>query len=221
MSNRLRYFNSSPEVIRLVVLMYVKYPLSLRNVDDILAEREIDISQETVRFWWNRFGPMFAGQIRKTRLARMRGYEGEVLESMVTAKRDKAAALKFLKRIMKKYGHSQTVVTDGLCSYPAASKEIEMADRHVVGLPALEQRRSSSWILMRSTRVSIPKSVNAMTPSSSAPKTQRSSRPLAQAQDGGALVCTRFSPNPIKSGTRRVSRDWLGTRFGIGQNLAR
>ena len=50
------YFNSSPEVIRLVVMMYVKYPLSLRNVEDLLAERGIDICHETVRFWWNRFG---------------------------------------------------------------------------------------------------------------------------------------------------------------------
>ena len=60
MSNPFRYFNSSPEIIRLAVLMYVKYPLSLRNVEDLLAERGIDISHETVRFWWNRFGPMFA-----------------------------------------------------------------------------------------------------------------------------------------------------------------
>ena len=160
MKDPFRYFNSSPEVIRLVVMMYVKYPPSLRNVEDLLAERGIDISHETVRFWWNRFGPMFAGQIRKTRMAHMRGYpqwrwhldevfvkingrlcylwravdhEGEVLESVVTAKRDKAAALKFIKRIMKKYGRSQTVVTDGLCSYPAALKEIGIADRHEVG----------------------------------------------------------------------------------------
>ena len=54
MSNPFRYFNSSPEVIRLVVMMYVRYPLSLRNVKDLLAERGIDISHETVRFWWNR-----------------------------------------------------------------------------------------------------------------------------------------------------------------------
>jgi putative transposase len=47
-----RYFNSSPEVIRLAVLLYVKYPLSLRNVEDLLAERGIEISQETVRYWW-------------------------------------------------------------------------------------------------------------------------------------------------------------------------
>ena len=56
MSSPFRYFNSSPEVIRLVVMMYVRYPLSLRNVEDLLAERGIDISHETVRFWWNRFG---------------------------------------------------------------------------------------------------------------------------------------------------------------------
>ena len=68
------YFTSSPEVIRLVVMMYVRYPLSLRNVEDLLAERGIDISHETVRFWWNRFGPMFAGEIRKRRVAHMRGF---------------------------------------------------------------------------------------------------------------------------------------------------
>ena len=54
-SNPFRYFKSSPETIPLAVLMYVKYPLSLRNVEDFFAERGIDISHETVRFWWNRF----------------------------------------------------------------------------------------------------------------------------------------------------------------------
>jgi putative transposase len=72
MSNPFRYFNSSPEVIRLVVMMYVRYPLSLRNVEDLLADRGIDICYETVRFWWNRFGPMFAAEIRKKRVARAR-----------------------------------------------------------------------------------------------------------------------------------------------------
>src|SRR5271166_4563531 len=56
-----RWFDSSPEVIRLVVMMYVRYPLSLRNVEDLLFERGIDICHETVRLWWSRFGPMFAG----------------------------------------------------------------------------------------------------------------------------------------------------------------
>ena len=60
-------------------------------------------------------------------------HEGEVLEAVVTAKRDKAAALKFLKRIMKRYGRPRKIVTDGLCSYCAATKEIGNADRHEVG----------------------------------------------------------------------------------------
>ena len=53
-----RYFNSSPDVIRLVVLMYVRFPLSLQNVEDLLFERGIDICHEPVRIWWNRFGPI-------------------------------------------------------------------------------------------------------------------------------------------------------------------
>ena len=85
MSNPFRYFNSSPEVIRLVVMMYVRYPLSLRNVEDLLAERGIDISHETVRFWWNRFGPMFAAEIRKRRVAHMRGPSGAKDEFLLAA----------------------------------------------------------------------------------------------------------------------------------------
>ena len=60
-----RWFDSSPEVIRLVVMMYVRYPLSLRNFEDLLFERGIDICHENVRLWWNRFGPMFASRIRR------------------------------------------------------------------------------------------------------------------------------------------------------------
>ena len=65
--NPFRYFNSSLEVIRLVVMMYVRFPLSLRNVEDILAQHGYDISYETVRMWWNRFGPMFASDIKLQR----------------------------------------------------------------------------------------------------------------------------------------------------------
>ena len=61
------YFKTSPEIIRLAVMIYVRFPLSLRNVEDLLHERGIDISHETVRFWWNRFGPMFAAEIRRKR----------------------------------------------------------------------------------------------------------------------------------------------------------
>ena len=68
MRNPFRYFNSSPEIIRLTVMMYARYPLSLRQVEDLLSERGIDICHETVRFWWNRFGPLFAAKIRKRRV---------------------------------------------------------------------------------------------------------------------------------------------------------
>jgi putative transposase len=66
-----RYFKTSPEIIRLAVMMYARFPLSPRNVEDLLHELGIDISHETVRFWWNRFGPMFAAEIRRRRVDRM------------------------------------------------------------------------------------------------------------------------------------------------------
>ena len=69
-----RYFKTSPEIIRLAVMMYVRYPLSLRNVEDLLHEPGIDITHETVRFWWNRFGTIFASEIRRSRVQAMRSF---------------------------------------------------------------------------------------------------------------------------------------------------
>ncbi len=150
MRNPFRYFNSSPEVIRLAVMMYIRYPLSLRQGEDVLFERGIDICHETVRFWWNRFGPMFAATIRKRRIhhrsfsqwlwhldevfVRINGetyylwravdHEGEVLEVFATKRRDRKAALKFLKRTMKRYGRPRSIVTDLLRSYRGAMEII-------------------------------------------------------------------------------------------------
>jgi putative transposase len=134
-----RYFRTSPEIIRLAVMMYVRFPLSLRNVEDLLHERGIDISHESVRFWWNRFGPLFAAEIRRNRVQNLRvhsnwqwhldevfvkingemhylwravDHEGEVLESFATKRRDRKAALKFLRKIMKRYGNPHVIVTD-------------------------------------------------------------------------------------------------------------
>ena len=156
MPNPFRYFNSSPEVIRAAVLLYVKYPLSLRNVEDLLAERGIDICHETVRQWWNRFGPMFAAEITKNRinvrrempewrwhldevfvkingelhyLWRAVDHEGEVLEVVATKRRNRSAALRLLKSLMKRYGRPRAIVTDKLRSYGAAMKLIGIADR--------------------------------------------------------------------------------------------
>lgn len=150
MRNPFRYFNSSPEVIRLTVMLYIRFPLSLRQVEDILFERGFDISHETVRFWWNRFGPMFAAEIRKRRVhhrsysnwrwhldevfVRINGethylwravdHEGEVLEVFATKRRDCRAALEFLKRTMKRYGRPKEIVTDRLRSYRATMQAI-------------------------------------------------------------------------------------------------
>ena len=151
MRNPFRYFKTSPEVIRLAVMMYVRFPLSLRQVEDLLQERGVDICHETVRAWWNRFGPMFAAEIRKKRSASMRGlpqwrwhldevfvringeiyylwravdHEGEILEVFVTKRRDRKAALRFLRRAMKRYGRPKVIVTDRLRSYRAAMREI-------------------------------------------------------------------------------------------------
>jgi putative transposase len=160
MTNPFRYFKTSPEIIRLAVMMYVRFPLSLRNVEDLLHERGIDISHETVRFWWNRFGPLMAREIRKRRSQQLRqvtqwrwhldevfvkingethylwravDHEGEVLESYVTRTRDKASALKFLKKAMKRYGRPEEVVTDKLRSYGAAMREVGNQARQVTG----------------------------------------------------------------------------------------
>ena len=158
--NPFRYFHSSPEIIRLVVMLYVRFPLSLRNVEDLLFERGIDLCHETVRLWWNRFGPMFAADIRRQRVSRMKGFrkwrwhldeifvkvngerhylwravdhEGEVLESYVTRKRDKAAALRFIRKALKRHGRAETIVTDGLKSYPAAMADLGNSERREMG----------------------------------------------------------------------------------------
>ena len=68
MKNPFKYHNSSPEVIQAALLLYVRYPLSLRNVEDLLSERGIDICHETVRQWWMKFWTMFAGEIKKRRM---------------------------------------------------------------------------------------------------------------------------------------------------------
>jgi putative transposase len=136
-------------------MMYIRFPLSLRNVEDLLHERGIDICHETVRFWWHRFGPMFAADIRKRRVEGMRSspwrwhldevfvkingeghylwravdHEGEVLESFVTKARDKKAALKFLRKSLKRHDPAEEIVTDQLRSYGAALRELGIHDR--------------------------------------------------------------------------------------------
>ena len=178
-SSPFRCFNSSPEVIRLVVMMYVRFPLSLRNVEDLLHERGIDICHETVRFWWNRFGPLFASDIRRQRVSRMRGFrhwrwhldemyvklsgemvylwravdqEGEILESYVTKTRDKDAALRFIKKAMKRHGNAEAIITDGLHSYKAAMTELGIREKQEVGRWANNRAENSHLPFRRRQR---------------------------------------------------------------------
>ncbi len=131
--------------------MYIRFPLSLRQVEDLLHERGIDVSYETIRAWWNRFGPVFAAEIRNKRVTSIRNHvqwrwhldevfvringethylwravdhEGEILEVFVTKRRDRTAALKFLRKTMKRYGPPKVIVTDKLRSYRASMKMI-------------------------------------------------------------------------------------------------
>ena len=180
-----KYFKTSPQIIRLAVMMYVRYPLSLRNVEDLLHERGIEISHEKVRFWWNRFGLMFAAEIRRKRVQHLRAHsnwqwhldevfvtingerhylwcavdhEGEVLESYVTKRRDRKAALKFLRKKMKCLRPPHVIVTDPLRSYGAAMKVIGNADKQETGrwLNNRAENFKPMWQLLGSGYTGLP-----------------------------------------------------------------
>jgi transposase-like protein len=166
----------------------------LRNVEDLLHERGIDICHETVRHWVDRFGTYFAHKIRKRRSEAMRqspqwqwhldevfvkirgqthylwravDHEGEVLESFVTKTRDKASALKFLKKAMKRYGNPHVVVTDKCPSYRAAMKMIGSEGRQETGRHrACEVSRSSLQSIRLYTTTSIIKGISRAGPGS-------------------------------------------------------
>ena len=156
-NNPFKYFKTSSEIIRLAVMYYVRYPLSFRQVEDILHERGVDICHETVRYWVERFGSKFAREIRKNRIGshsnwqwhldevfvkingerfylwRAVDHEGEVLECFVTKRRDKAAAKKFFMKTMLKHGSPKIFTTDRLPSYQDAFRELGVADRQLCG----------------------------------------------------------------------------------------
>ena len=171
--------NFSPEVIQLMVLMYVRFPPSLRNVEDLLHKRGIDICHETIRFWWNRFGPMFAADIRRQRVSAMRGFrhwqwhldeffvkingethhlwravdhEGQILESYVTRTREKEAALNFMKKALKRHGLPVAITTDGLKSYGAAMRELGVAAKQTIGRHANNRVENSHLPFRRRER---------------------------------------------------------------------
>src|ERR1035437_6799284 len=145
-----------PEIIQQAIWLYLRFTLSLRDVEDLLAERAIGVSYETVRRWENHFGPLIAGDLRKRRpkphttwhldevylkidgrlvyLWRAVDSEGEVLDVLVQTRRNKATALKLMRKLLKKYGFlPDKIVTDDLRSYGAAARELGISDRHERG----------------------------------------------------------------------------------------
>ena len=142
-----------PEIIQQAVWLYVRFTLSFRDVEDLLAERGIMVSYETVRRWVNHFGPKIAADLRKRRpkppatwhldevypkidgrmvyLWRAVDAEGEVLDVLVQSRRNKRAALKLMRKLLKKYGVvPEKLVADDLRSYAAAASDLEITGRH-------------------------------------------------------------------------------------------
>lgn len=147
--NKISYagYRFPPAIIHRAIWLYLRFTLSLRDVEDLLSERGITVSYETVRRWVNQFGPMIAADLRKRRpkphttwhldevylkingrmvyLWRAVDAEGEVLDVLVQAKRDKHAALKLMRTLLKKYGFvPELLITDDLRSYGAAAREL-------------------------------------------------------------------------------------------------
>jgi transposase-like protein len=142
-----------PPIIRQAIWLYLRFSLSLRDVEDLLAERGIIVSYETVRRWVNHFGPRIAAELRKRRprphaswhldemylkiagrmvyLWRAVDAEGEVLDVLVQSKRNKPAALKLMRKLLKKYGFvPERMTTDKLASYAGAARELGVERRH-------------------------------------------------------------------------------------------
>jgi putative transposase len=160
-----------PEIIQHAVWLYFRFPLSYRNVEDLLAERGIDLSYETVRRWALKFGTLYARRLRRLRpqpsgcwhldevfvtiggrrmyLWRAVDDEGEVLDILVQAKRDKRSALKLMRKLLKKHGVAPQIwITDKLPSYGAALRPLGASRRHVTG-GRLNNRAENSHLPVR------------------------------------------------------------------------
>jgi putative transposase len=144
------------EIIQQAIWLYLRFTLSFRDMEDLLAERGITLSYETVRRWVNHFGPMLAADLRKRRprpdttchfddvylkvdgrmvyLWRAVDAEGKVLDVLVQSKRNKHAALKLMRKLLKKYGFvPDRLITDDLRSYRAAARDLGIENRHERG----------------------------------------------------------------------------------------
>ena len=161
-----------PDVIRYAVWLYFRFTLSIRDVEELLAHRGIEVSREAVRCWVTKFGPLIAANLRRRRMSstgrwhldemvvRIGGRrmylwravddEGEVLDILVQKRRNKHAALKLLRRLLKNQGiHPETITTDKLASYRAAVRVLGLTDRHPPGGMRENNRAENSHLAIR------------------------------------------------------------------------
>src|ERR1035437_4594744 len=159
-----------PDVIGLAVWLYFRFTLSFRDVEEMLAQRGIDASYETVRCWTLKFGRLFAQNLRRSRskptgqwhldemvvkiggkrMWRAVDDEGEVLDMLVQKRRNTEAALRLLGKLLKHPGsHPEMIVTDGLASYRAATRELCCGDRHRRGRMCANNRAENSHLVIR------------------------------------------------------------------------
>jgi transposase-like protein len=161
-----------PTVIQHAVWLYFRFTLSLRDVEEMLAHRGVDVSYETIRYWTVKFGAKIAANLRRRKcppsprwhldemvsniagervwIWRAVDDEGEVLDMIVQKRRDTGAALRFLRRLLKnQHVEPETIVTDGLRSYGAALQRLDLSDRHRPGRLRDNNRAENSHLSIR------------------------------------------------------------------------
>ena len=159
-------------VIVQAVRWYFRFTLSIRDVEELMAERGIEVSREAIRCWVIKFGPLIAANLRRNRpsptgrwhldevvvkiggrrmyLWRAVDDEGEVLDVLVQKRRNKQAALKLLRRLLRNTGvHPDVIVTDKLASYRAAMKVLNLQARHRPGGMRENNRAENSHLVIR------------------------------------------------------------------------
>jgi transposase-like protein len=164
-----------PEIIQHAIWLYLRFTLSYRDVEELLAERGLDISYETVRRWVMKFGPAIARRLRQRRprpsdrwhldemVVRIAGegmylwravdHEGEVLDMLVQRRRDSRAALRLVRKLLKKQGFApKLLVTDKLRSYAAAFRRLRLTCRHEQGLRKNNRAENSHQAVRRRER---------------------------------------------------------------------
>jgi transposase-like protein len=161
-----------PDVIRYAVWLYFRFTLSIRDVEELIAQRGVEVSREAVRCWVIKFGPLIAANLRRRRSAptgrwhldemvvkiggrrmylwRAVDDEGEVLDVLVQRRRNKHAAFKLLRKLLKNQGvNPDRITTDKLASYRAALRDLGLTERHKPGGMRGNNRAENSHLVIR------------------------------------------------------------------------